>query len=120
MTGAVRTAADRLFDAITGGTQDNPFAVLGPHRETQDGRPGLLVRTFQPAASQVELVLAERALPMTRVRREGIFEATVPQDVSAHELQYRLRIHEGERVRDIVDPYRYGQVISDFDLHLFA
>jgi 1,4-alpha-glucan branching enzyme len=78
------------------------------------------VRTFQPAASGVELVTSDRVVPMTRIRREGLFEATVNEDVAPHEFIYRLRIHEGERVREIVDPYRFGQVISDFDLHLFA
>jgi 1,4-alpha-glucan branching enzyme len=120
MSGAVRTAADRVFDAITGGTQDNPFAVLGPHREMVNGRPAIVVRTFQPSASGVELVMPDKTVPMTRIRREGILEATIDQDVAPHEFVYRLRIHEGERVREIVDPYRFGQVISDFDLHLFA
>jgi 1,4-alpha-glucan branching enzyme len=120
MTGAVRTAVERVFDALAGGTEDDPFGVLGPHRETRDGRPVVVVRTFQPAASDVELITSGRTLPMTRVRREGIFEAVVSHDVAAHELEYRLRVHERERPREIADPYRYGQIISDFDLHLFA
>ncbi len=120
MSGAVRTAADRVFDAITGGTHDNPFAILGPHRETVSGRPAMIVRTFQPGATGVELVMADQTLPMTRVRREGIFEATVDQDAAPHEFAYRVRIHEGERTREIVDPYRFGQIISDLDLHLFS
>jgi 1,4-alpha-glucan branching enzyme len=120
MSGAVRTPADRMFDAITGGTQDNPFAVLGPHRETAGTGTRIVVRTFQPGASAVDVVTGERTVPMTRIRREGIFEASIAQDVLPHELDYRLRIHETDRVRDVADPYRYGQIISDFDLHLFA
>ena len=35
-------------------------------------------------------------------------------------MAYRLRVHEGAAVRDLVDPYQFGPVLSDFDLHLFA
>jgi len=120
MSSAVRTSQDRAFDALVGGTFDDPFAILGPHRETSGGRSAIVVRTFQPAASRVEVVASDQVLPMVRVRREGLFEAALPRDHQPHELQYRLRIHEGDRVREMVDPYRYGQVVSDFDLHLFS
>ena len=51
MSGAVRRAVDRVFDSVSGGTCDDPFAILGPHRDTVNGRPVLIIRTFQPAAS---------------------------------------------------------------------
>ena len=120
MSGAVRTAADLAFDAIAGGTHDNPFAVLGPHREVVNGRPSMIVRTFQPSATGIELVMRDETVPMTRVRREGLFEATVERDGAPHEFAYQLRVHEGDRAREIVDPYRFGQIVSDFDLHLFS
>jgi 1,4-alpha-glucan branching enzyme len=120
MSGAVSTPQDRAFDALAGGTFDDPFAILGPHRETVSGRPAMVVRTLQPAASRVDLVSADQVVPMRRVRREGLFEGQLAGDQQPHEVQYRLRVHEGDHVRDVVDPYRYGQVISDFDLHLFG
>src|SRR6187399_1696051 len=120
MSGAVSTPQDRAFDALVGGTSGDPFAVLGPHRDTANGRPAIVVRTFQPSASRVELIAMDQVVPMTRVRREGLFEATVAQDRQPHEFHYRLRIHEGDHLRETADPYHYGQVISDFDLHLFA
>ena len=34
---------------------------------------------------------------------------------------YRFRVHERRASRDdVVDPYQFGQVLTDFDLHLFA
>ena len=33
---------------------------------------------------------------------------------------YRFRVREDAVTRDVVDPYRFAQVLSDFDLHLFA
>src|SRR6478609_8207909 len=120
MTGAVRTPQDQALDAVVSGTFNDPFAILGPHRDTRGGRPAMVVRTFQPLASRVEVITGDQAVPMVRLRREGLFEASVATDQQPHELQYRLRLYEGARVREVVDPYRYGQIISDFDLHLFG
>jgi 1,4-alpha-glucan branching enzyme len=53
----------------------------------------------------------------------GIFEVVVdPGDpLEPHELNYRLRMtFPGDHVIEIDDPYRYGRVLSDFDLHLFG
>src|SRR4051812_32653407 len=111
MSGAVRTPQDRAFDALVGGTFDDPFAILGPHRDSSSGRPALVIRTFHPEASQVEVVTPDQVVPMVRVRRDGLFEATLARDQQPHEVQYRLRIHESDRTRETADPYRYGQVV---------
>src|SRR3954454_17348594 len=103
MSGAVSTPQDCAFDALAGGTFEDPFAFLGPHSSTADRRPAMVVRTFQPSASRVDLIAADQVVPMTRVRREGLFEATVAEDRQPHEFQYRLRIHEGDRVRETTD-----------------
>jgi 1,4-alpha-glucan branching enzyme len=76
---------------------------------------------MQPSASAVEIVDGDRLAPMTRVRRDGLFEATIDADGRSHrDPFYRLRVHEGESVREVIDPYRFGQVLTDFDLHLFS
>jgi 1,4-alpha-glucan branching enzyme len=121
MTSALRTAEDRAFDAVASGTSDDPFAVLGRHTATLDGRPAVVIRTMQPAASGVDLVTPDRVTPMQRRRRDGLFEATVPFDGrSLLELPYRLRVHGASDVREIADPYQYGQVLTDYDLHLLS
>ncbi len=51
---------------------------------------------------------------------DGLFEVSLPWADEPHALAYRLRIHTAEGTRDIVDPYQFGPVLSDFDLHLFA
>jgi 1,4-alpha-glucan branching enzyme len=121
MTVSVRTAEDDALDAVASGASDDPFAVLGPHVVVVDGRPALVIRTLQPAASDVQLVTPDRVFGMQRRRPGGLFEATVPLDGrTAGEFTYRFRIREGTSTRDVVDPYQFGQVLSDFDLHLFA
>ncbi len=121
MTGGIRTAEDDMLDAIASGTADDPFAILGPHAATRNGRPAIVIRTMQPSASGVELVIGDRAMPMERRHPDGLFELFVDADGrSARDLFYRLRVHEGGASREYIDPYRFGQVLGDFDLHLLS
>ena len=116
----MRVADDEAVDAIVAGTSDDPFAVLGRHRVIVDGKPALLVRTMQPAASDVQLVTDDRVYGMQRRRPDGLFEATLPFEGSPEDFAYRFRVREGGVPRDVIDPYQFGQVLTDFDLHLFG
>ena len=55
MSRAVPSRDDEQLDAVAAGTFDDPFAILGRHEVRRSGRPAVVVRTMQPAASQVEL-----------------------------------------------------------------
>ena len=121
MTPGDRMTNDTALDAIASGTSDDPCAVLGRHEIVVDGRPALVIRTLQPAASDVQLVTADRVFGMQRKRAEGLFEAVVPrQGFTPEKFAYRFRVREGTLTRDVIDPYQFGQVLSDVDLHLFA
>jgi 1,4-alpha-glucan branching enzyme len=115
-----RTGDAEALDAIVAGTSDDPFAVLGRHRVVVDGNPAVLIRTLQPAASDVQLVTDDRVFGMQRRRPDGLFEATVPLEGRAEDFAYRFRVREGAVTRDVIDPYQFGQVLTDFDLHLFS
>jgi 1,4-alpha-glucan branching enzyme len=115
-----RHADARALGAVAEGSSDDPFAVLGRHPAPAGGPPGAIIRTFQPAASAVELVIGDRVIPMERRRPEGLFVATVPWTGALHELGYVLRVHDSGGVHDLIDPYQFGPVLTDFDLHLFA
>ena len=56
--------------------------------------------------------------PMTRRGPLGVFEAIIPGlDVP----DYHLRVsYPSGVVVEIDDPYRYGRVLTDFDLHLLG
>src|SRR5438309_877947 len=101
----------------------DPFALLGPHRDERGG--GTVVRAFQPEARSIELrLMATGELrAMEKVDPAGIFEIRLNPtgDTGAGYPDYRLRItFHGDHVSEIDDPYRYGRVLTDFDLHLFA
>jgi 1,4-alpha-glucan branching enzyme len=116
----VRTGEAEALDAVAAGTSDDPFAVLGRHRVVVDGNPAVLIRTLQPAASDVQLVTDDRVFGMQRRRPDGLFEATMPLEGRAEDFAYRFRVREGAVTRDVIDPYQFGQVLTDFDLHLFS
>jgi len=99
----------------------DPFAVLGPHAE---GTGTIVIRTMQPAAAAVavRLMSKDRTAPMVRLNRDGLWEAriaAVPGFTGAPD--YRLQVTYGDKhVLEIDDPYRYGRILGDFDLHLFG
>src|SRR3954451_22150225 len=110
------SSTDAALLALAKGQNRDPFAVLGPHA-APSGR-GLVIRAFLPAARAVEVRLPDRRLvPMSRHDAPGVFEAIVGEDGS----DYRLRVsYFAGHVIEIDDPYRYGQVLTGFDLHLLG
>ena len=112
-----KPAADEALAALIRGAQKDPFAVLGPHA---DPAGGILVRAFQPAARSIELRLRSTGalVPMEQTDPAGVFEVRLEgQDLP----DYRLKItYSGDQAIEIDDPYRYGRVLTDFDLHLLS
>ncbi len=103
------------FDALGSARHSDPFAILGPH--VQDGV--LVIRAFHPSAERIDVAHAGGMTPMARIHEAGVFEARFPgvDDV----FDYRLRAgYPGGHAAEIDDPYRYGRVISEYDLYLFA
>ncbi|WP_029603817.1 1,4-alpha-glucan branching protein GlgB [Kozakia baliensis] len=106
---------DRIEALVTGHCHD-PFSILGRHRE---GR-GDVVRVFYPDAQEVRLVVikakgepVEKA--MQRIDPRGVYSATIPQNA-----RYRLRILWADHWQDTYDPYSFGVLLGDLDLHLFS
>ena len=98
------------------------FRVLGPHLEEVDGRPQLVLRACRPDAASVAVVLTgpagETLVPMTRRHPEGVFEAVIDE---SKRRPYRLRLtFPDDSTVEIDDPYRFGRVMGELDLHLFG
>jgi len=93
--------------------RSDPFAYLGPH---PDPGGGFIIRAIQPGARAVEVRLPDgRGVPMAP-DGAGVFEAHVED---ASDYRFRITYHGGHAL-DADDPYRYGRVLSDFDLHLLS
>ena len=113
-------ALDAAIAALIGGYNRDPFAVLGPHRD-EDGR--VVIRAFQPAARRVEVRLVATGETISMEKRDpaGVYEIRIASREGDGFPDYHLRItYPGDHTIAIDDAYRYGRVLTDFDLHLFA
>lgn len=104
-----RAAAEAMEGRMT-----DPFGLLGAH----DGPGGKVVRSFQPGAESVELLARDDRRPLGRLDHfeGGLWVGTLAEDVP-----YLLRIAwSGGGVHETEDPYSFGFVLGELDLHLFS
>jgi 1,4-alpha-glucan branching enzyme len=112
----------KAIDQLIHGESCDPFAVLGPHAAEVDGVRGVVIRALQPNTAGMAIEPAGAPpVAMTRRHARGVFEGFVPSDADPALFDYRLRIDEADgRTRLMDDPYRYGRVLGEVDLYLFA
>jgi 1,4-alpha-glucan branching enzyme len=109
------SSLESALAALAAGENNDPFAVLGAHPD-EFGR-GTIIRVFHPAARSIQLLLPSGDVPMTPRKPDGLYESVVGPGVS----DYRLRVtYAGDHVVVADDPYRFGRVLTDFDLHLLG
>ena len=99
--------------ALALGTHDDPFAVLGPH----DTREGRVIRAFLPGATKVDVVRRSDGAVLATLEpanEPGLFEGLLDE-----RGPYRLRIAWPDAVHETEDPYSFGLLLGDLDLHLF-
>ncbi len=111
MNGAPDPAA---IAAIVAARHGDPFAVLGPHEAAE----GCAVRVFLPEATAVAAIAREGGATLAELARidgAGFWCGVMP----AH-LPYRLRVTTGAIEEAIEDPYAFGPVLGDLDIHLLA
>ncbi|WP_408902314.1 1,4-alpha-glucan branching protein GlgB [Roseicella aerolata] len=100
----------QAYETLATGHHGDPFAVLGPHGEE--------VRTFQPGARGVVVLAREGGEELGRLERvhpAGIFAGRVSRQVP-----YRLRVEWPGLPQETEDPYSFGLLLGDWDMHLFA
>ena len=106
------------LDVFLAAAHGDPFRVLGPHRVGDN----LVVRTFRPDAQELRVQVngdSGQSFPATRLHRDGFFQAVIPG--VRRDAGYELRITGwGGEERAIRDPYAYGTIMGEVDLHLFS
>jgi len=106
--------------AIAGAYHGAPFDVLGQHAVTTAGGPAVAIRAFQPQAASVSVRRGQVLHPMQADETTpGFFEAVFPDETEFSPYQLQITLPDGTSyVQE--DPYRFGPVLSEFDLYLFA
>ncbi|WP_028693666.1 1,4-alpha-glucan branching protein GlgB [Pseudomonas cremoricolorata] len=104
----------RDLNALARAEHADPFAVLGPHR---DASGGISVRAFLPNALHAKVLARDDGRVLAEMQQgslPGLFTAQLQQS-----QPYLLQIGwaGGEQVTE--DPYSFGAVLGDIDLHLF-
>jgi len=102
-------AAEALERAEVG----DPFSLLGPH----PGSGGTILRVFLPQAQQVEVLSRSGAAlgTLSPVQAPGLFAGLIQAGEG-----YVLRIHWPGAVQETEDPYSFGLLLGEMDLHLIA
>ncbi len=99
--------------AIVNGYHGDPLKVLGPHQIL----PGEWeVRAMLPQAQTASILVGKKLYPMTKDDPAGFFSVAIPGQVEPYRIQ--LQTWHGEH-QELEDPYRFHNLLSNFDLHLF-
>ncbi|SNS54113.1 1,4-alpha-glucan branching enzyme [Noviherbaspirillum humi] len=111
----------QAMEALLQGRLEDPFALLGPH----DEGGASVVRTFQPGARAVDVLDAEGRLveSLVNLNQSGLFVSGAP--TLATGARYLLRItwptaDGGDTVQLTEDPYSFGLLLGELDIHLLA
>jgi len=123
-TGPV-TELERDIALLLRAENRDPFRLLGPHIVEENESKRLVVRGFFPRATQASVILKDHAdaIPASRIRAEGLFEAVLPLypnlPIPADSYRWSV-VEEGQGTREFYDTYAFPTLLSDFDLYLIG
>jgi 1,4-alpha-glucan branching enzyme len=115
-------ATEADITRIVGSNHHDPFEILGMHPIWHDGTQHITVRCFHPDARSVAVLDTATGTPVGELEcrhDEGFFEGDIPERETVFQYQLRLTHHDGSH-RTVADPYSFGPVLSEFDLHLYG
>ena len=110
-----------IIDKIVNSECHDPFQILGVHFSGSDKA---VIRTFQPHATAVDLLIGTAAHGMQKIHQAGMFEIEVNRsscaDPDFHPFSYQFHItyHDGN-TSITNDPYRFLPQLGDVDKYLF-
>ena len=113
MSNFISSEIDRIIDA----DHHDPFGVLGLHFIDQYPKAAL-VRTFQPHAEWVQIVVDGQKKYMYKMRPEGLFEIVLPELSEPFPYQFEIKYFDGT-ISTVADPYRFLPQLGDMDRYLF-
>jgi len=121
----VSSLSPEVVCRLVGGTHDDPFSVLGPHKLDACW----CIRALQPGVDTIDVISPDRnatvLASMSRIDDAGLFEVVIPIEKNRHKttasnLDYRLRLSTDDHNWTIHDPYSYSPFLGELDEHLIA
>ena len=120
------TIGSAAIEALIVARHGDPFSVLGPHRVGDVD----VVRALLPSARSVEAVASnggDSLGTLVRIHPDGVFEGRVAAALPSADGRpaYRLRVtwptaDGGTLVEELDDPYAFGPILGELDLHLIG
>ncbi len=115
---SVPTIDAGALSAMLGASHGDPFAILGMHQAGEH----LVVRVLRPEARAVTVQGLDNPgaiFPAVQVHPDGFFEAIL--EGAPERFRYTLRFtgHDGHEWTER-DPFSFGVILGQLDLHLFA
>jgi len=114
---------DAEIEKFLNADHGDPFSILGMHTEKSAGKERLVVRAFQPQAkrcSVIDTTSGEVVADLPLIKDEGFFAG--PIEGRKKPFRYKLRIlpQGSTTAYDVEDPYRFGHILGELDLHLLV
>lgn len=108
------------IEAISNGDYLNVFSVLGLHSVEENGKQKLIFRCFRPDARSISLIPQKgKPVELSRISESGLFEHQFSR--RKNRFPYKLEVIPLEgKTYTIEDPYRFGPLLSDFNLQLWG
>jgi 1,4-alpha-glucan branching enzyme len=113
MSDFINSEIDRILVA----DHHDPFQVLGLHFIDQKPKAAQ-IRTFQPHAESVQLVIDGSKSYMYKMRQEGLFESVLHDFSEPFDYQLEVKYYNGD-TNTFADPYSFLPQLSDMDRYLF-
>jgi 1,4-alpha-glucan branching enzyme len=110
------------FDAagqLAAGLHRDPFSLLGPHQLPEGGT---VVRALRPGAEKVEVVAPQTGAvlgTLSALFADGVFSGRIDGLDPAAPYKLRFTFPGGYR-EEAEDPYRFGALLGELDLHLLG
>ena len=114
----IPTIDNSALDAILAANHSDPFGVLG----MQQAGDALVVRVFRPDARAIvvgEVGGSGRTFPAVLVHPDGFFEARLTGAAERFAYDLTFTSHDGAEWAES-DPYSFGVILGQLDLHLFG
>ena len=105
------------IDRVIASDHHDPFQVLGLHFIDREPRAAL-VRTFQPYAESVQIVIGTRKEFMYKMRPEGLFEIVLDDLSEPFPYEFEIRRFDNT-VQTVADPYNFLPQLGEIDRYLF-